>query len=75
MNRLSAASTHKASRQPIMRINQADKGMNTVLARPPRNVSVMIARRKSEGYLRVTTANTGGYKVAASPAPRPIHTA
>jgi hypothetical protein len=44
-----AASTHSAWRQPRAWISQADSGMNTVLASPPRKVSVMIARRKSCG--------------------------
>ena len=33
--------------------------MKTVLAKPPRKVMVMMARRKSVGKRRVTTANTG----------------
>ena len=49
--------------------------MNTVLANPPKKVMMMMARRKSFGNRRVTTANTGAYKVADMPKPRPNHTA
>ena len=41
----SAASHHKAWRHPKALISHAVKGMNTVLARPPRKVMVMMARR------------------------------
>ena len=74
-SRCSAASTHSACRQPSVAISPADSGINTVLARPPRNVSVMMARRKSCGKRRVTTAKTGLYSVAASAAPSTSHTA
>ena len=49
--------------------------MNTVLASPPRKVSVMMARRKSFGNRRVTTAKAGEYSVAAMAAPMAIQTA
>jgi hypothetical protein len=42
---LRAASTHKVSRQPQCSTKAAVKGMNTVLASPPKNVMVMMARR------------------------------
>ena len=70
----SAASTHSAPRQPSRLISQAVSGMNTVLASPPRKVIVMMARRKSSGKRRVTTANTGVYRVADIATPSPIQT-
>ena len=48
-SRCTAASTSSAVRQPQVAISQAETGMKTLLARPPRKVSVMIARRKSCG--------------------------
>jgi hypothetical protein len=42
---LRPASTHKASRQPQCSTKAAVSGMNTVLASPPKNVMVMMARR------------------------------
>ena len=47
--------------------------MKTVLASPPRKVSVMIARLKSCAKRRVTTANAGEYSVADMPAPSISH--
>ena len=73
-SRLMAPSTQEAWRQPPCAISQAVSGMNTVLASPPRKVSVMMARRNVAGKRRVTTANTGGYSVAAMPAPSSVHT-
>jgi MFS family permease len=43
------ASTHSDSRHPSVRNKNAINGMNTVLASPPRNVKVMMARRKCSG--------------------------
>jgi hypothetical protein len=57
--RCSAAIAHTACRQPKSRTSHAITGMNTVLASPPRKVSVMMARRKSCGKRRVTTAKAG----------------
>ena len=74
-NSCSAASAHSACRQPHRSIHQANSGMNTVLAKPPKKVSVMMARRKSCGKRRVTTAKTGLYKVAAIPKPSQIQAA
>jgi len=68
------ARPHKAPRQPQAAISQAVKGMNTVLARPPRKVIVMMARRKSLGKRRVTTANTGVYKIADMATPSAVQT-
>ena len=48
-NKCRAASTCTAVRQPQLAMSQAIRGMNTVLARPPRKVMVMMARRKSLG--------------------------
>ena len=47
----------------------------SLLAWPPRKVIVMIARRKSCGKRRVTTANTGVYSVPASAAPSSVQVA
>jgi len=58
-NKWMAASTQSACRQSSSAISQAISGMNTVLASPPRKVSVMIARRKSLGKRRVTMENAG----------------
>jgi hypothetical protein len=66
---------HNAGRQPHCAISQADSGMNTVLASPPRKVMVMMPRRKLSGKRRVTTANTGAYSVADMPAPSSAQTA
>ena len=71
----SAASGSRAWRQPQLEISQAVSGMMTVLASPPRNVMVMMARRKSVGNRRVTTAKPGEYNTHAIATPRPIHTA
>ena len=64
-----AAKTSSAWRHPPELISQALNGKKTVLASPPKNVSVMMARRKSWGKRRVTTAKAGLYSVAAMPAP------
>ena len=74
-SRCSAARAMNAWRQPHSAISQAVSGMNTVLARPPKKVMRMMARRKSFGKRRVTTAKAGAYKVAAIAAPRPAQTA
>jgi hypothetical protein len=74
-HRCSAARHHSAWRQPSSDISHAVNGMNTVLAKPPRKVKVMMARRKSLGKRRVTTANTGVYSVAAIATPRTAQTA
>lgn len=49
--------------------------MPAVLAGPPRKVSVMMARWKSCGQRRATTAKTDPYKVATMPTPNAAHTA
>ena len=64
-----AAITHSMGRQPTVLSSHAISGMNTVLASPPRNVMVMICRRKLSGKRRVTTANAGVYSVAAMATP------
>ncbi len=64
-------SKHMVVRQSVTAINHAMSGMNTVLAKPPKKVSKMMARRKSLGKRLVNTANAGGYKVAESPMPKP----
>ena len=68
----SAANAHSACRQPQRSMHQANRGINTVLASPPKKVRVMMARRKSWAKRRVTTAKAGVYKVAAMPSPSQI---
>ena len=49
--------------------------MNTVLASPPRKVSVMMAGHKSFGNRRVTRPKAVDYSVPAMEAPMAIQTA
>jgi hypothetical protein len=56
-------------------INQAIKGMNTVLAKPPKKVRVMMARRKLIGKRRVIKANAGEYSTAPIATAKPSQTA
>jgi len=61
MARLAPASTQRAWRQPRADTRYWVTGMQTVLAKPPTRVRVMIPRGASRPRAAVTTAKAGSY--------------
>jgi len=73
--KLESAQSHQCRASPPGRDQPSGQRQKTVLARPPKNVIVMMARRKFLGNRRVTSAKAGEYRTVAIAAPKPAQTA